>query len=108
MTAISKKVVKGTEPKIDDPTEIRKYFNLQKVIAVTGVQGDKIYNNMKGAYNSLTQDEKKRIATCMMVPVKVFFEKLGMAVSFSRLDLSEKEEGLRPGDTVKWRADGVK
>lgn len=70
--------------KVEDTTtdDDRRYFNLQKVANTTKIQQDKIYNNFKGMYTSLTAEEKKQIATCLMGPVKKMFESLGMSVSF--------------------------
>lgn len=89
MTIKGKEVIKGTLQLLQNKEETdevgHKFFNLQKIIKVTGIQNDKVYNNFKGAYNSLTDAEKKQIATCLMGPVKNIFERLGMAVSFSKL-----------------------
>jgi hypothetical protein len=83
------KMVKGSTTLIKpdglQSDQAHKYFNLQRIISDTGIQNDKLYNNMKGAYNSLTKDERKQIATCLMGPVKNIFERLGMVVSFSKL-----------------------
>jgi hypothetical protein len=85
-----KKVVKKRRFKasdtIDPVKDAHKYFNLQKVIEQTCIQPDKIYNNMKGLYNSLTLEERKQIATCLMIPVANIFERLGMKVTFSPLE----------------------
>lgn len=69
-----------------------KFFNLQSIIEVTGIQTDKVYNNFKGVYNSLTPDEKKRIATCLMIPTASVFETLGMKVTFAKLEANGKAD----------------
>jgi hypothetical protein len=97
-SAKSKEVIKGTlellRNREDEADEVgHKFFNLQKIIKVTGIQPDKVYNNFKDKYNSLTDAEKKQIATCLMLPVKNVFERLGMSVSFSKLPETQDNEG---------------
>lgn len=67
------------------PDGPHKFFNLQKIIEATQIQPDKVYNNFKGVYSSLTNEERKQIATALMMPVQKIFEGLGMVVSFSKL-----------------------
>lgn len=62
-----------------------KFFNLQRIVSSTGIQQDKIYNNMKGHYDSLSAEEKKRIATVLMIPIRDMFKRLGMGVKFHKL-----------------------
>jgi hypothetical protein len=88
-----KKTAKITRIKPDEALDARKahkFFNLQSIIEVTGIQTDKVYNNFKGVYNSFTPEEKKRIATCLMIPTVSLFERLGMKVTFSKLDNDAK------------------
>jgi len=88
------KTAKITRVKPDEALDARaahKFFNLQSIIEVTHIQEDKVYNNFKGAYNSLTPEEKKRIATCLMIPIVSVFERLGMKVTFSKLDTNGAE-----------------
>jgi hypothetical protein len=93
-TTKKKKMVKGTTiVKPEDIDEAHKYFNLQRVISDTRIQSDKVYNNMKGAYNSLSGDERKQIATCLMGPVVNLFKRLGMQVSFSKLQETQGDGG---------------
>lgn len=70
---------------IEDPQPAHKYFNLQMILKTTRLNPDKVYNNFKGAYNSLSPEEKKQIATALMIPTKEMFARLGMDVSFSKL-----------------------
>jgi hypothetical protein len=95
MTIKSKEVIKGTLQLLQNKEETdevgHKFFNLQKIIKVTGIQSDKVYNNFKDKYNSLTTSEKKQIATCLMLPIKDVFERLGMAVTFSPLPATQEE-----------------
>jgi len=89
-----KKPAKITRLKAEDALNAKaahKFFNLQSVIEVTGIQEDKVYNNFKGVYNSFTPEEKKRIATCLMIPTVSLFERLGMKVTFSKLDINGVE-----------------
>jgi hypothetical protein len=84
-----KKPAKITRLKAEDALNAKaahKFFNLQSIIEVTGIQEDKVYNNFKGVYNSFTNEEKKRIATCLMIPTVSVFERLGMKLTFSKLD----------------------
>lgn len=82
-----KRMVKGsTRLKSEEDNRPHKYFNLQKVIEQTRLNSDKVYNNFKGLYSSLNDEERKQIATCLMGPTKAMFERLGMSVSFSKLD----------------------
>lgn len=84
MTATTKsKMIKGSAP-VKGENEDRKYFNLQKLSLDTGISQDKLYNNMKGIYDSLTDAEKKAIAVCLMGPVKNFYGRLGMIVTFNK------------------------
>jgi hypothetical protein len=88
-----KKPAKISRLKAEDALDARaahKFFNLQSIIEVTGIQEDKVYNNFKGVYNSFTPEEKKRIATCLMIPAVSVFERLGMKLTFSKLDNAEK------------------
>lgn len=84
-----KKMIKGSvraaAPDALNEADAHKFFNLQRVIEATRIQPDKIYNNMKGVYSSLSPEEHKQIATCLMSPVRNFFARLGMHVSFSKL-----------------------
>jgi hypothetical protein len=59
-----------------------KFFNLQRVITETKIDQDKVYNNFKGEYKSLSPEEGKQIATCLMRPVQDIFARLGMRVKF--------------------------
>jgi hypothetical protein len=104
-SAKSKEVIKGTlellKQREDDADEVgHKFFNLQKIIKVTGIQPDKVYNNFKDKYNSLTIDEKKQIATCLMLPVKNVFERLGMVVSFAPTQEAREEIVRREQEKV--------
>jgi len=94
-----KKPAKISRLKAEDALDARaahKFFNLQSIIEVTGIQEDKVYNNFKGVYNSFTPEEKKRIATCLMIPAVSVFERLGMKVTFSKLDQNGAENS-NPG-----------
>jgi hypothetical protein len=59
-----------------------KFFNLKKVSDLTQIQPDKIYNNMRGDYNSLSAADTSSIAKILIPNVKKFFERLGYEVTF--------------------------
>jgi hypothetical protein len=60
-----------------------KYFNMKLVSTITGINQDKIYNNLKGEYDSFTDQDKKQIAAALIPAVKSFFKLLGYAVEFT-------------------------
>jgi hypothetical protein len=61
-----------------------KFFNLKKVSDITGIQPDKIYNNMREDYDSLTPADCKQIAEVLKPNVVKLFQKLGYKVTFSK------------------------
>lgn len=99
-TKTKKKKPKITRLKAEDALTAKaahKFFNLQSIIEVTKIQEDKVYNNFKGVYNSFTNEEKKRIATCLMIPTVTVFESLGMRVTFSKLESNGPKDTPAPG-----------
>jgi hypothetical protein len=68
--------------KTDAGDQFYKFFNLKKVSDLTRIQPDKIYNNMRGDYNSLSSSDTSSIAKILIPNVKKFFERLGYEVTF--------------------------
>lgn len=103
------KMIKGSaiasEVTVEDS---HKFFNLQKIIATTRIQQDKLYNNMKGSYDSLTTEEKKRVATCLMIPVRDMFARLGMSVSFQPIPKTQEEANKERQAQINKDLDGSK
>jgi hypothetical protein len=66
-------------------TPAHKYINFKRVIDDTGIQQDKVYNNLKGEYHSFTPEENKKIFEALSTSVKEVFKNLGYAVNFSRI-----------------------
>lgn len=87
MTTVTKKQRPGLSAILnqskDDQDTSHKFFNLKKVIDLTKIQPDKIYNNMRGDYDSLTLQDRKNIAAVLIPNVKKFFEKLGYLVTIT-------------------------
>lgn len=79
---------KGLAALLDQPADtvdkFYKFFNFKRVIDRTGIQQDKLYNNLKNEYHSLTDEDKKNIASVLMPPIKQLFKMLGYAVEFTR------------------------
>lgn len=61
-----------------------KFFNMKKVIDLSGINQDKVYNNLKGEYNSLSPEEKNKMASILTAPVKSFFKNLGYACEITK------------------------
>lgn len=61
-----------------------KFINVSRVAEVTNINSDKIYNNMKGFYDSMEPGEKQAIVETLVPNISKFFEKLGYTVSFKR------------------------
>jgi hypothetical protein len=68
----------------DGGDKFYKFFNFKRVIDQTGIQQDKLYNNLKNEYHSLTDEDKKNIANVLMPPIKQLIKMLGYAVEFNR------------------------
>ena len=60
-----------------------KFFNVNKIGAVTNINSDKIYNNVKGFYDSLTHEEKESIANTLAGKAVEFFKSLGYTANIS-------------------------
>lgn len=58
----------------------KKLINWAYVIKETGIDRNKVYNNAKGVYNSLTDKEVNLIIDKVYAPIKEFFTKFGIAI----------------------------
>lgn len=65
---------------MDGLDQYYKFFNLKRIADMLPMQADKIYNNFKKAYDSLTQDDCKRIAGLLTPSVKKLYDRLGYTV----------------------------
>ncbi len=74
--------IKAAKP--TDETPFQKFFNMKRVADVTGIHPDKIYNNFKGSYASIDDDNRAQIAKVMIPQVKQLFEFLGYKVDFKK------------------------
>lgn len=54
-----------------------KYVNFKKVIDETGLNQDKVYNNLKGEYSSLTPADIKKIIDVLVPNLKQVFNNFG-------------------------------
>ena len=54
-----------------------KYVNFKKVIDETGLNQDKVYNNLKDEYDSLTPADKKKIIDVLFPNLKQVFNNFG-------------------------------
>jgi hypothetical protein len=81
---ISLKEKREAAGKVENP--FYKFLNVNRISDATGINSDKIYNNMKGFYDSLGPKEKKVIATTLFGHVQTFFKKLGYTISIARDD----------------------
>lgn len=64
----------------ETPESFHKFFNLKRIADTTGINLDKIYNNMNELYNSLSKEDRKRIADALAPNVVKLFSKLGYDV----------------------------
>jgi len=62
-----------------------KFFHVYTIARALNIQSDKLYNNLKGNYDSLHKD-KDRIAKFMIPHVEQFFTYLGWSVVFKKLN----------------------
>lgn len=67
-----------------------KIINFKKVIDETGLNQDKVYNNLKGEYHSFTDEDIKKIVSVLVPNITEVFKTLGYAVRF------EKHKNNRP------------
>lgn len=72
--------------------EYYKFFNLKKICEEIGFQTDKMYNNLRGKYNSFKQADKNRIANVLKPNVIEMFSVLGYDVVITRKAKQEKNE----------------
>lgn len=61
-----------------------RYFNIKKISDQTGIQPDKIYNNLKQFYDSLTPEDKRVIVKLMSPKVIEFFSVMGYEVDIKK------------------------
>ena len=54
-----------------------RYVNFKKVIDETGLNQDKVYNNLKDEYDSLTPADKKKIIDVLFPNLKQVFNNFG-------------------------------
>lgn len=93
--ANKKKMIKGTQP--IGPENPTRFLNIMKVAGLTKIDKDKIYNNLKGRYNTLTPAEKKQIATLLMMPLDSMFKRLGMQISFTKHNITDDDFESKSG-----------
>lgn len=70
---------------VDQMDRPYKFINFKRVIDATGLNQDKVYNNLKGEYHSLTSEERDKIADVLIPNLKKVFETLGYVVRFEKL-----------------------
>lgn len=70
--------------KFNPDEDFQKYFNINLLSRETGIQSDKIYNNLKGHYNSFNETDRKEIVNELSPRVKKLFERLGYKVVISK------------------------
>lgn len=61
-----------------------KFFNLKKISDCLVIHPDKMYNNFKGLYHSLSPNDCDNIAILLMPQVEKFFDRIGYTVSFKK------------------------
>ena len=76
------KFVKNSPDKGD---KAYKIINFKKVIDETGLNQDKVYNNLKGEYNSFNEDDIKKIVNALVPKLTDVFKTLGYAIRFEKL-----------------------
>lgn len=76
---------KGRQAKKSEGLEFWSLFKFHKISEVTGIQRDKLYNNLKGYYDSLNSTDKKTIFDLLAPHVKKLFEYLGYSVEFTKM-----------------------
>ena len=57
-----------------------KTINLNRIARESGIDYQKIVNNLNGKYNSLTRREKIRIAKAIYTSVKPILKRLGIQI----------------------------
>jgi len=61
-----------------------KIINFKKVIDETGLNQDKVYNNLKGEYNSFTEEDIKKIVGALVPRITEVFKSLGYVIRFEK------------------------
>jgi hypothetical protein len=61
-----------------------KFFNLKKISDKLKIQPDKLYNNFKGLYDSLSPKDCENIANLMIPHTEKLFERIGYSVTFKK------------------------
>lgn len=61
--------------------EFFKYFNLKRISDKLKIHPDKLYNNFKGLYNSLSKKECDNIAKLLTPQVESFFDRIGYTIT---------------------------
>lgn len=62
-----------------------KFINFKKIIDLTGINQDKLYNNLKGEYSSLTDEEIKKIVDVLFPKLVRVFKRFGYILDLKRL-----------------------
>jgi len=70
-----------------------KFINFKKVIDQTGLNQDKVYNNLKGEYNSFTDEDVKKIVSVLVPNITEVFKTLGYAVRFEKSKNNRSQVG---------------
>jgi hypothetical protein len=65
--------------------EYWKIINLKRVSDTTGINRDKLYNNFRGLYSSLTPDDNKKVVDTITPGFKKILKRLGYAVKIEKL-----------------------
>lgn len=66
--------------------EYWKFFNLKKIADELGIHPDKLYNNFRGLYVSLTDADKRRVANLLKDKLTKLFEHLGYTVVITKIE----------------------
>lgn len=61
-----------------------KIINFKKVIDETGLNQDKVYNNLKGEYSSFTDEDIKKIVNVLVPKLTDVFKTLGYDLRFEK------------------------
>jgi hypothetical protein len=69
-----------------DEQKFNRFFNIKKLSDVTGINRDKIYNNLRGDYHSIKEEDRRKMVEVLKPNVVTMFEWLGYEVIFKKLE----------------------
>lgn len=64
--------------------EYYKFFNLKKLSDILKIQPDKLYNNFKALYFSLSPKECENIVSVLRPQCEKFFSRLGYSIRITK------------------------